>query len=355
MPAKNPTMKDVAALAGFATATVSLALRNSRSLPPATRNKIWAAARRLRYKRNPLVSALMASRRSQRPADHHPVLALVTSHPANDPWRAQRTFVELVTGAGHRASELGYRLEEFSLRSAGMTPRRFVDVLRARNIHGLLINPLPHKERKLALNVSDFAVVGLGASIKWPHIERVSNDHFQSAMLAMAKCRELGYRRVGFVVSREMSERLEDRWLAGYLLAQHQLAPARRVPPLMPEQTSEILEALPIWHRREKPDAVIFGFLDLRYQTQLPRQVGLVALSVHQASGPLTGVFQDSFAIGAVAVNHLVGRLQQTDFGADETARLHLMAGRWAPGRTACGPGKLRPILDNFSVALPKR
>lgn len=340
-------MKDVAALAGFAPATVSLALRNSRALPQATRDAIWVAARRLRYQRNPLVAALMATRRGNRPVEQHTALALVTSHPAHDPWRAQRTFTELAQGAEDRAAGLGYQLEEFSLCAAGMTGGRLRQVLRARNIHGLLINPLPHNERNLALDVSDFAVIGLGASIQSPTIERVSNDHFQSILLAMAECHRLGYRRVGLVVSREMSERLENRWLSGYLLAQHRLEPAGRVAPLMPPATSEIFDALPAWVRREKPDAVIFGWFDLPYQMRLPRSLGLVALSVYHLAGPLSGIFQDSRAIGAVAIDHLIARIQNSNFGPDATARLHLQQGRWVPGQTAPGRGRNRPLLPS--------
>jgi len=339
-------MKDIAAAAGFATATVSLALRNHHSLPLATRRRILAVARRIGYRPNPLVAALMVSLRSRRPVERHTVLALVTTHPADDPWRRQRTFAEMADGAGRRAAELGYRLEEFPLRTGGMNPRRYVQMLRARNIHGLLINPLPHREKDLALELQDFAVVGLGASVASPSIERVSNDHFQSARLACAQCAALGYRRIGFVVSREMSERLEDRWLAGYTLAQQRLPARQRVRPLIPEQTADIAAALAAWHAREQPEVVIFGFFAPAYQARLPRSVGIVALSVYDLGGRLTGIFQDSRALGAVAVDHLVGRLQRGDFGAENAGRLHLMAGRWAAGQTARGPGKTREPLE---------
>jgi DNA-binding LacI/PurR family transcriptional regulator len=343
-------MKDVAAAAGFAPATVSLALRNDHSIPSTTRKRIVAVAQRLGYRPHPLVAALMASLRSRRAVDRHTVIALVTSHPAGESWRAQRTFAEMVTGATRRAADLGYRLEEFSLGAPGMNPRRLVQMLRARGIHGLLINPLPHNQRTLDLDFSNFAVVGLGASVALPPIDRVSNDHFQSALLALEKCRELGYRRVGFVVSREMSERLEDRWLAGFYLAQQRLASAQRVAPLLPERTTEIADSLAAWHAREKPDVVLFGYFAVDYQARVPRDVGLVALSVYNPAGRLTGIFQDSFALGAIAVDHLVGRLQRSDFGPNETARLNLMAGRWAPGQTAPGRGRRRKHLDKSAL-----
>jgi DNA-binding LacI/PurR family transcriptional regulator len=346
MKSRAPTMQDVAAAAKVARATVSLALRNSHSLPIATRRRIIAVARRLGYRPNPLVSALMVSLRSRKPTERHTVLALVTSHPREDPWRGQRTFAEMWLGAQRRAGELGYRLEEFSLRAPGMNARRFVQMLRARNIHGLLINPLPHGEKSLEVELADFAVVGLGPSVAAPPIERVSNDHFQSAVLAMRQCHELGYRRVGLVVSREMSERLEDRWLAGYFLAQQQLPSAQRVEALMPAENAMIAAALLAWHAAQRPDAVLFGYFAADYQARLPPTVGLAALSVYNPTGRLTGIFQDSRRLGAIAVDHVVGRLQRSEFGPDDTARLHLMAGQWTPGKTARGPGTIREVLD---------
>src|SRR4051794_17550358 len=159
------TMKEIPAATGFSPAAVSLALRNHHSIPPATRKRIAAVARRLGYRPNPLVAALMATLRNRRLVDRHTVLALVTTHPPGEGWRTQRTFVEMYTGAEQRAAELGYRLEEFSLRSAGMGPARFGQMLRTRGIHGLLINPLPHDQKVLEIDVKHFAVVGLGSSV----------------------------------------------------------------------------------------------------------------------------------------------------------------------------------------------
>ena len=348
---RAPRIRDVAAIVGYAPATVSLALRNHHSIPPKTRERIWAAARKLGYRPNPLVSALMVSLRSKRPVDRHTVLALVTMHPPGENWRSQRTFAEMSAGAERRAAELGYRLAEFALRSPGMTPARFTQMLRTRNIHGLVINPLPNEEKSVPLDLSHFAVVGLGASVTEPPIERVSNDHFQSAVLAIQKCQDLGYRRIGFVISQMMSARLENRWLSGIYLAQQRLPVSQRVRPLMPTNTADIPGDLPGWFDREQPDVVLFGLFALGYQTLFPRSVGLVALSVYDLAGPLTGIFQNSPLVGATAVDHIVGRLQRNSFGSEATARLHLIAGQWAAGCTAPGPGRRRDVIGAAELA----
>lgn len=339
-------MQDVAHAAGVARSTVSMALRHDRSIPEATRRRIFSVAEKLGYRANPLVSALMTSLHARRAGQRHTVLAYVTTDPEFAPWRSYRMFIEMHEGAGNRATELGYRLEEFALRAPGMTPKRYVQMLQARGILGLVIAPLPHRERAIELDFADFAVMGIDMSVASPSIERVSNDHFQSMALAVAECRALGYRRIGLIVSRELSERLENRWLAAFHFAQRDLPPAQRVEPLLPEHTSDILAAIPPWQARERPDVVIMSELDPHGHYPLPARVGLVSLSLEEPSlGKVAGIFQDNRRMGAVAVEHLVARLERCEFGTDDRGRLNLVAGRWFAGATAPGRGKERSDL----------
>lgn len=339
-------MKDVAIAAGVARSTVSLALRNDPSIPATTRSRIFAAAEQLGYKTNPLVSALMASLHARRTQQRHTVLAYVTTDPEFAPWRSYRMFIEMHEGAANRAADLGYRLEEFALRAPGMTPRRFVQMLQARGILGLLIAPLPHGERSLELDLAGFAVAGIDMSVASPSIERVSNDHFQSARLAIQECQALGYRRIGFILSREVNERLENRWLAACHLAQAELPAARRVEPLLPPGTDDILGAIPDWYAREKPDVVIMGELNPHGHYPLPSKVGLVSLSLEEPSlGRVAGIFQDNRRMGAIAIEHLVARLERCEFGVEDRGRVHMVSGRWVAGPTAPGRGVERSHL----------
>ena len=341
-----PTMQDVADAASVARSTVSLALRNDRSIPPATRSRIFAAAEKLGYKTNPLVSALMTSLHARRTRQRHTVLAYVTSDPEFAPWRSYRMFIEMHEGASIRAGELGYRLEEFALRAPGMTPRRYAQMLQARGILGLLIAPLPLGEHTIELDFTNFAVVGIDMSVAEPPIERVSNDHFQSALLAVRECQALGYRRVGFIVSHQLSERLGHRWIAACHYAQADLAPAWRVRPLMPQGTDDIIAAIPEWYAREKPDVVIMSELNPHGHYPLPPRVGMVSLSLEEQSlGPVAGIFQDNRRMGAIAIEHLVARLERCEFNTDDRGRLHRRAGGWIPGAPAPGRGRERPHL----------
>lgn len=340
---KPVTMRDVARVAGVARSTVSLALRHDRSIPPATRSRIFAAAQQLGYRTNPLVAALMTALHARRTTDRHTVLAYVTSDPEFAPWRTYQMFIEIHEGARARAVDLGYRLEEFALRAPGMTPQRYVQMLRARDILGLLIAPLPHSQRVIDLDLSGFAVVGIDMSVASPAIERVSNDHFQSALLAVENCRRLGYRRIGYIISRELSVRLENRWLAALQLALGGSPPRDRVKPLLPPRTEDIPGAIPGWYAAERPDVVIMSELNPHGHYALPGRVGLVSLSLEEPSlGRVAGIFQDNRSMGRVAIDRLVARLERGEFGPDDRGRINMLAGRWVDGGSAPGRGRAR-------------
>src|SRR5688572_28494561 len=144
-----PTMKDVARACGYSQASVLLALRGHASIPTQTREEIAAVAKKLGYRTSPLVSALMSLHRRQRPAvGGDAVIAYLTSHPADDPWRTRSFYVRMFAGASERAAEIGCRVEEINLRAPGITPSRGRAILCARGIHAAIVAPLPRGEMR---------------------------------------------------------------------------------------------------------------------------------------------------------------------------------------------------------------
>src|SRR5216684_9356609 len=98
------SMRDVALRAGVTAATVSLSLRGSPLITPATRAKVLNAAQALHYQSNPLVRALMRSRRRRGAAPGGPTLAIITGFPTRHGWRNLTTpvFQQLFTGVRTR-------------------------------------------------------------------------------------------------------------------------------------------------------------------------------------------------------------------------------------------------------------
>ncbi|MBP8257800.1 MAG: LacI family DNA-binding transcriptional regulator [Opitutaceae bacterium] len=342
----KPTMEEVARASGYSRAAVSLALRGDASIPEKTRGHIATVARKLGYSTNPLISALMSLQRQRRPVMDVTTSVAYLTHTPSEQWRKAGFYVSMFNGASERLAEMGCRLEEFGLREKAMTATRMRDIWRARNIHAVIVAPLPHDETLVDFDFSGLAVVGLGMSVSRPVIERVASDHFQSAVLAVDRCVALGYRRIGLVLSRETSRRLDHRWLGGYRFAIEEHSLDVRVPPLATELQAELVDALPSWLRTYRPDVVILGNAELELQAKVPQSVGMISLGVDRLDGPMTGIYQNYSLIGSVAAERALANLYTNSFGPREEAHLHLVAGVWASGKTALGPLRRRPILQ---------
>ncbi|MDR0353958.1 MAG: LacI family DNA-binding transcriptional regulator [Opitutaceae bacterium] len=341
---RRVTMAHIAEHAGVSRATVSLVLRDPKRGSPGIVEKITGAMRALGYARDPLHDALMTLRAANATQDKHTTIALLTLY-GND--RGARDFTshqQMFAGARQRARELGYHMEEFSLDAKGMSARRLGGILLARSIHAIVVAPTTDRSRRLDFDLSPFSCVGLGLSVGWPRIERVSNDHFQSMTLAMQECQQLGYRRIGFIVSRAVSERLGNLWLAAYLLAQTAMPAAQRLAPLMPENAESIAPELPRWLRQQRPDVLIFGNAEIgdKLTHLIDPAIGVANLHVRDAQAATSGIYQASSDVGARAVEAVVSQLRHNIKGPVPFPSSHFIPGRWVPGATAPGPGKTR-------------
>ncbi len=337
VPAKA-TLQDVARKAGVHRTTVSLSLRDHPRIPAATREHIKSIAARLGYRINPLVSALMKSRRSGQ-AVKHVALAYVTAYPTRFGWRPpHHDRPNFFPGAAERARDFGYKLEHFWLAEPGMTEERFCDILSARGINGLIIGRLPPGQQAVRLAWERFSCVALGMTLREPLLHHVTENHFATAWQAMQRCRERGYRRVGFVFSEANdSPRVGDRWLGAFLAQQQLFPPADRLPPCPAVPADE--KSFRVWFKRERPDALlanhagpIHTWLE-RMGRRVPRDVGLVELEEHPELGS-AGVYYDPAKLGALAVEMLIGLMHRNEAGVPDDQHEILLTGEWRDGKT---------------------
>lgn len=333
-------MRDVAARAGVTASAVSLCLNGSPQISAATRSRILRAVNELGYRTNPFVRALMRSRRQRRAAPGGPALAFVTGFPTRDGWRSLGTpvFAQMFAGARRRAEQCGYDLQEFWLHEQNMSLYRFADVLRARGIQGLLIAPLPEPNARIELPWDQFSAVALGTTLVEPALHRVANDLFQSMVLAVEECRRLGYRRVGLVLRTSVNEKVQRRWLGGYLLAQRELRGLARLRPLVSEPiTAELFWE---WFQQERPEVIIetapndvSRWLEVGGR-RIPADVGIVSLSSPAPDGPESGIYQNGEQMGMRSVDLLVSLLERNERGVPALPDTLLVSGVWNPGRT---------------------
>ena len=348
--AQAPTLQDVAARAGVHRSTVSLALRDSRSISAGTREKVRRIAEELGYRANPLIAALMRSRRTGRRVKHV-ALAYVTCHPTRYGWRPpSHDRPDYFPGAEARAKELGYKLEHFWLAEPGMTPARFAQILTHRGISGLLIGRLPHGLGEIHLPWERFSAVALGLTLRNPDLNRVTEDAFASAMEAIGQCVARGYRRIGFAFPEpDDSPNMADRWLGAYLRFQMSLAPRERLP---------VCEYRPgmghfgEWLRTQRPDALLttcagpMRDLLAGCGRKAAEDVKLVPLVSEKPASEAAGIYLDPGIVGGLAVDMVVGMMHRGETGLPVEPHHVLVPGRWIEGGAPRQGGRRRPLLS---------
>jgi transcriptional regulator with XRE-family HTH domain len=240
LAAERVTLRGIARLLGVSHATVSLALRGSPRISVARRSEVLQVAERLGYRPDPMLSALRHYRRTVGRPSIQAEIAWLNFWPQPGRLRSFREFDGYWRGALAMAEAQGYRLEEFRVNSQ-LSIDRLRAILRARNIKGLLLPPVPatcHLSMD-TLAWAEHSVVCFGHSHSGLRgMPVVTVDQAAAAALAFRKIRERGYHRVGLVTSLETVRR--TRFAAGYLQSQLFVPEAERLPLLaLSEENSE--------------------------------------------------------------------------------------------------------------------
>lgn len=327
-------MSMVAEKAAVSQMTVSRAFRNDPSIPASTRERIKRIAARLGYVPDPALSQLMARLRRSRVFSAEP-LAWITTHPTEDGWRTNPASLALHQGASSHARELGYRLEEFWLTAPGMNGRRLSEILRARNIRGVLVAPLYDSELDLDLQWECFAPATCGGySLRKPAMHRACSHHFHAIKIAWDALTALGYQRIGLALSADLDQRVAGLWLASLLLEQRNIPANRQVPPLVtPEWSAPVFMR---WFERHRPDVVISFKTVYEWMNtagiRIPEACGFALLNLERPNS--AGIDEQRHDVGAAAIDLIVEQLNSNQRGLPTKPKIVLVECIWRNGAT---------------------
>jgi LacI family transcriptional regulator len=149
----------------------------------------------------------------------------------------------------------------------------------------------------------------------------------------MERCRERGYKRIGFLFSDgNDSPRVGDRWLGAYFTQQFEFPIAERLPvcPGMPTTEAVFRD----WFHQHRPDALLVNNPSLLLEwlknlgVKVPKDVGVVALE-HRRELECTGVYYDPDKIGGLAVEMLIGQMHRNETGIPAVTHEILLTGEW--------------------------
>lgn len=330
------TIRDIAAATGVHFTTVGLALRDSPRISPETRSKVHAAAEKLGYKPDPMLSALNAYRQTKRRPHYQATIAWVNNWPDRRTLLRNADFFEYHKGAVQRASELGYEVEEFWLREKGMTFAKLRRIFKARNIQGVLMAPQPASNVEIDFDFAGLSAVSLSYSLKRPALHVITNHHFRSMRLMLTHLEELGFRRIGLAVGREWDEKVGLSWLGGLLVSREisrtgfeilRLDHQGARPRVLVEEINRAKPDVVVSHRQAYDQLVELG-------VRIPQQVGFANLSVEHNARHISGVYQNSLQIGRKAVDQVVDMLHRGETDIPALPAHLLIDSVWQPGST---------------------
>lgn len=336
------SLRRIAAKANVSVCTASMALHNHPRISEATRERVRSIARRLGYMPDARVTELMNRVRLNRGGTPRACLGVISFYDTAKPWASSQHLQRIHESMTQRAEALGYRLEPLWLRAPGMTLRRFRSILDARGIEGLLCLGSPRIDEEFPAGFDRYAIVTQGLSIRTA-LHRVINHAYRNIWRALDRVHQLGYRRPGLVIGRYIEERSAHSYLSGYLgWSKVVLGDSAAIPVL----TLDRVEEAPLmgWLKRERPDVMIFvhlypmlaelaGVLQ-RHGVQLPRDLAVAVISQVVEGSGFSGLQENQKLMGAWAVELLVARLMNSDFGIPATPRIEMIESEWIDGPT---------------------
>jgi LacI family transcriptional regulator len=292
----------------------------------------------LGYRRNPLVSALIAERKRGKPSGHGVVLALLS--PGVNPmrWRKHSPgYNQLFHYMQKQAEELGYGLEEFALENPEVKPERLRRILLARGIRGIIVPPMPITVKAIHFDFNDFAAVAMRLHLPYPAIDRVGPDYFAAMTTTLDKLIATGHRKIGFITDLAIDERVRHRSLGAFLVAR-QSTPKRFLAPKVIEtwDTSDFRA----WMKKSKPDAIVSpiraNWLWIKQQLEeggweVPRELSLACLACFTETSE-AGVAPNLELEASSVIRLLARKVECAEFGIpDEPTRLTI-TGHWRDG-----------------------
>jgi len=319
-------------------ATVSLALRNDPRLRPETCQRIQEIATRLGYVPNPIVANLMSQLRASKDPKYQATFGILNASKDRDALRTNPTFQAWTHGFISHCSELGYGADAFWLHEPGMQASGLLNILRTRNIQGVIIAGVEdHCELDPRFDAlwTKLACVVMGLRPVRPPLHFVCNDQFSTAFRAAEHLAALGYRRPGLVLDPAVENNLDYRFSAGFYADTGKFEVKIPVFAFHSAAGPEFRD----WIKTHNPDVVVGTYTEVESwlkptSLQCPRDIGIVHLDLTRELEGWSGMKQNNHLVGAFAVDLLVSQIHRNEYGVPAAPRGMMVESHWVEGKT---------------------
>jgi DNA-binding LacI/PurR family transcriptional regulator len=327
----TPTLRQIAALAGVSSMTVSRAIAGRGRIAEATRQRIVQLAREHGYAPDPEIAKLMHHLRGRRAQRFQSLIVGLSTRQADDP----EVYFRLISrGAKTRFAERGYGFEPMHISANPADWPSLQRTLKSRGVEGILILPqVAPIDLTHLLDWSQFCVVAASASATLPGAHRVTPHHFANMLLLCRTLKQQGHRRIGLVIASDHDRRTEHGFTAG--VTWHGLNEAAPfVPPYISPQSDPA--GLRAWFARDKPDVLITSQLSTartcaaQLRCKLRGAVRFVCTSrLPTRAAQIAGIDERPELIGAAAADRLASMVERRKPTLSQAPQSTLLTGRW--------------------------
>ena len=338
------TQREIARATGLSQTAVSLALRRSSEVSPATLQRVEAAARRLGYRPDPLISALMSQRQARSSVRLRAKIAFLTAFPERDGWRHSRYISGCFAGLHDACSARGYLVEPVWLFEPQMHGRRLSQILWTQNVHGLAVAPLPVANPPMDIDWERFSAVSLDYSMANPVLHRVVDDHSLGIERLLHETRRRGYHRPGLILRASQNIRTRHSRLGAHLARQFMQGDADGPEPLiLPEDRWDSV-LFSRWLARERPDVVLTEEPELlasaaQLGQRIPEDLGVAFFHQERLSRRHSGLEVHAEEVGRTAGVMLMRLIETNERGVPRIPATTLVSSlTWRDGKTLRGP-----------------
>jgi DNA-binding LacI/PurR family transcriptional regulator len=350
MQTRRITQADIAAKLGVSHVTVALALKNHPRISLKRRQEVQRLARKMGYQPDPFLAGLAAYRRGLEAHKFQGTMAWVNHWAQPERLHRLKEFEGYWLGAREAARQFGYVLEEIRW-PMDCPAKRFERILQTRGIQGILIPPHRQALDWGNFDWSKFSLVRFGMSVHNPDSNVVTSDQFRATVMGLTQMRQLGYRKIGFVVNQELDRNVGGNYTGGFFAAQRLFGVEAADSVLIvdnqayEQQTEPAKLELAGWLKQTRPDAVLTTVIEVpelmrQLGYRIPQDIAVAGTSV--ADIPLdAGINQRAPDIGRIAVEMLVKQININERGEPSAPCRILVESTWQDGKSL--PGRKAP------------
>ena len=341
MSSATITLQAVADAAGVSAMTVSRVLHDSPRVAAATKERVTAALRELKYRPDPHLARMMTLVRGRKQSRIKAVLGVVREQNPQDELLEPAYQYVSIKDIRRRAEQHGYHAEEFWLGRGGMEPQRLSKILQARGIEGIIVSPQSSRMMCSQLDYAPFAAATFGFGLSEPSLHRAAGNMSLGIHLAVTALTSRGYKRIGLAITKWVDARAERVYSGAMLHFQQGIQKRDHVPILLfpHNDVSRCEGVFRKWMKEHKPDALIsfdtyvpdwLAKLGLRF----PDDVGLVVHDWTDKMDGFAGIHQRREHVASAAVDLVATQLLQHERGVPEVPRQILIPPAWIEGQS---------------------